>query len=684
MKISSNSKKAYILFIIISVSIFSGCAARMPANNPLDSGWEYAVGTLEDSYRDGARLDYQPLDKLLGLESLIPGNEGVIWVRNVFRVPQELENSELALLLGRITMADRTYLNGQLLGSGGSFPPNYFSEWNSYRYHRIPGPLLRETAPNSLLIKIYINGEGSITGRVLLSDVDTVENIYRSQEFYNSNINILISAVMFIMAAYHLLMFLMRRKDRENLYYALLSFSFSVYLTNFFITKVPGFWNMGLSYTAFQKIIFISIFVIAYAIASFIREFLGREEPVWQKWVLGFASLLPCILYIVIPDYATLRVIVPYSQLFFLIHLGFSIYYVAAAVAKRNKDAYILLLGLSPFILTILFDLIVHQLLEYNELIYLTGLGMPLFLLAILFILAGRFVRYHNEVEELNRDLEQKVEKRTEELQKTNDELEDALTELQHKNDIAKRDMDMATTVQENLYPQKAPVTDEWAVSYFFKPMAGVSGDLYDFYTRENKLKGIALLDVSGHGIASGLITMIAKSIARRQFSRGESRKLNEVLYTINDNICREIENVDNYLTGIFLRFRNDIVEYVNAGHTELIFKSARTGKAKIVNQKEGDFKGWFLGIPDMLSEYTALNFRARKDDIILLYTDCLNESVNPDGEEYGMERIMDSLQRAPNGPAPTILKFIMDEFFEFTGKKEFNDDLTVILIKRQ
>jgi sigma-B regulation protein RsbU (phosphoserine phosphatase) len=49
--------------------------------------------------------------------------------------------------------------------------------------------------------------------------------------------------------------------------------------------------------------------------------------------------------------------------------------------------------------------------------------------------------------------------------------------------------------------------------------MSGISGDLYDFYLDDDTLSGISLFDVSGHGIASGLITMLAKSILFRTYN---------------------------------------------------------------------------------------------------------------------------------------------------------------------
>ena len=68
--------------------------------------------------------------------------------------------------------------------------------------------------------------------------------------------------------------------------------------------------------------------------------------------------------------------------------------------------------------------------------------------------------------------------------------------------------------------PKTAPKNDAWDIAFEFIPMSGVSGDLYDFYVSEGEITGLTLCDVSGHGIASGLVTMIARSVFFRNFSK--------------------------------------------------------------------------------------------------------------------------------------------------------------------
>ncbi|MBN2618423.1 MAG: SpoIIE family protein phosphatase [Spirochaetales bacterium] len=676
-------KVRFLIPLLLLLFLLLSCDKNSLNANKLPNNWEYMVGSEKDTIFSLDKTQFTELESLSHLENLLPGKEGYIWVRNSFTIPKNLVSTNIAILLGRITMADKTYLNNEFIGSGGEFPPEFFSNWNEFRFFPLPKSAINPGKTNELLIKIFIAGEGSITGELLLDSREKIEKIYKNSEFLNSNINIIISSILIVMSAYYFFMFFMRKKDKENLYFAILSISTSIYLTNFFISKIPGFESWQPSYISFQKVIFISVFISTYAFTFYIREFLNIEKINWQRNIILGVTIIPIVIYLFPRNYIVLRTITNYFQVLLLMPLSLASYYIIKSIIRKNRDTRILLVGISPFIITVLFDLITHQLLKMNSVIYITGFGMPIFLISNLFILSGRFVNYHTEVESLNRDLELKVEIRTRDLDIANKELESTLIKLEEKNKIAKKDMDMAETIQKNLFPKNSPQTDEWDSSFIFKPMSGVSGDLYDFYMENSRLLGVILLDVSGHGIASGLLTMIANTICRRIFFKTLSKPLSLTVDKINDDLIYEINNVDNYLTGIFLRFNGDYVEYVNAGHGDLLHKSGKTGKVTIINNSTQDFKGWFLGLEDMRQPYKALKFKVQKDDVLFLYTDGLNESKNSAGLDFGVEGVIEALSNSPNGSANEILNYIVDELYKFTGSNELNDDLTAIIVKK-
>ena len=287
-----------------------------------------------------------------------------------------------------------------------------------------------------------------------------------------------------------------------------------------------------------------------------------------------------------------------------------------------------------------------------------------------------------DKLSEYSNTLEDKVSERTEELQCAMEELEAINNRLVEAQRIADLDMRMAINVQSSLFPKEAPALKDWELAFKYKPLTGVSGDMYEFYTNDNTLEGLVVADVSGHGIASALITMIARSVFFRNFNHNRHEDLNVVIDKISSDMINEIGNVDNYLTSILLRFKNNIVEYVNAAHTELLYKRADKGNVFHVKQNGNDIKGLFIGISDLRYPYKMMKFKMMKGDELLIYTDCIIENMNSEGIYYGEKRLLSAFEKSPSNSSQKTLDYILNDFYTFIGSEIISDDLTVVVCK--
>ena len=294
-----------------------------------------------------------------------------------------------------------------------------------------------------------------------------------------------------------------------------------------------------------------------------------------------------------------------------------------------------------------------------------------------------RIESLESELRSYAETLEEKVKLRTAELRLANEELQEYIEQLNEAKRIAEQDMRMAANVQEHLLPGGYEDKQNWDIAIEFKPMMQVSGDFYDFYEKEGRLEGVGLFDVSGHGVSSGLITVLAKAIVKRVFNTGRHLKFHRIIELINDNLIREIKSTGNYLTGILLRFDGDYVEYVNAGHGDLIYKNGRTGETICVTSGDNLWKGFFLGIEAMRSRFKTLKLKMSPGDVLVLYTDCLNESMNEHEEAFDIERIIESVQNCEEGSAESIKERILTDFYSFVGTSSLEDDLTLMVLKK-
>ena len=152
-----------------------------------------------------------------------------------------------------------------------------------------------------------------------------------------------------------------------------------------------------------------------------------------------------------------------------------------------------------------------------------------------------------------------------------------------------------------------------------------------------------------------------------------------------NDRIITQKGNVENYLTGILLRFEDDHVYYVNGGHPAMFFRNA-AGKASMaaIAGKEKEASGGLIGIKNLPVEYTGIKFKMSPGDAILIYTDCLYETKDERGVEFGTDRIKLAFEHATGHTAQEKLNQVLGEFKEFVEGAEVKDDLTMIVIQKK
>lgn len=268
------------------------------------------------------------------------------------------------------------------------------------------------------------------------------------------------------------------------------------------------------------------------------------------------------------------------------------------------------------------------------------------------------------------------------ELEVANDSLIQTNQELNIARLTANRDMDMATNVQSLFLPRETPESEDWEVSYYFKPMSGVSGDFYDFYVIDDTFAGISLFDVSGHGIASGLISMVAKSIILRSFEMGYKKKygLNDILNYANGLLNNEIGNLNNFITGVLMRFNKNSIEYVNAAHPPIILKS-ELGCDVIGSD---DVYGSILGCPQIDSVYKVVTLDINEGDSLIIYSDGLIESTNNDEKVLGTQGLVDLVEKCNCQSSSEYLDLIVQGFNDFIGDSQLDDDLSVLVLRKK
>lgn len=254
--------------------------------------------------------------------------------------------------------------------------------------------------------------------------------------------------------------------------------------------------------------------------------------------------------------------------------------------------------------------------------------------------------------------------------------------DLNRRKEVLEEEIKLASIVQQNFFYQNTASIKGWKLYCYSKAMAGVSGDFYDVFIRKEKLDGIGIFDVSGHGVSSGLVTMLVKNIIHREFYKKNHLELWETLNRINDRIIEEKGDIENYLTGILLRINKENVEIVNAGHpAPIIYKSA-TKKVSFLERDNRSIGA--IGISEAPTYYISQFMECEKDDEIILYTDGITDAINEKGEIFGKERFFNVAENMVRMSFKDQINYLKVTMKNFGISKPVNDDITIIILRKE
>lgn len=244
------------------------------------------------------------------------------------------------------------------------------------------------------------------------------------------------------------------------------------------------------------------------------------------------------------------------------------------------------------------------------------------------------------------------------------------------------QELEMAATVQKSFYSNDLTSIEGWNIACFNDPMMSLSGDLFDFFVRRNRLNGLCIFDVSGHGLSAGLVTMLVKNTMEEEFYRFEDHNLGFTMSRINERVRREKGNIENYLTGILLRFTQEGIEMADAGHPIPIIYRAQKDTTDFLDCNIEDCHG-VIGLGDLNFNYKQTDISLNTNDRLFLYTDGFTEARNEAGEEYGKERFLESIGKYNGLPVEAQLMAIKDDLRRFRGKAPVTDDVSLIILEK-
>jgi phosphoserine phosphatase RsbU/P len=236
--------------------------------------------------------------------------------------------------------------------------------------------------------------------------------------------------------------------------------------------------------------------------------------------------------------------------------------------------------------------------------------------------------------------------------------------------------LQIARQVQLELLPEKDPICKNFDISAYIFPAEEVSGDYYDWVRVFEDQIGIIVADAVGKGIPAALLMAFLRASMRAAVQVGYAPNIafSKVSALLNDSI-----RDNQFITGVYglLDATNKTFVFSNAGHNPpLLIKP--DGEYRFVEY--GDMP---LGMfPD--THYHQHFIRFEPSQVLVIYTDGITESTNPNGDEYGQERFAKRILDGIHLPARKLIDHIRKGVSDFTERKFLDDDGTLFIIKAE
>jgi sigma-B regulation protein RsbU (phosphoserine phosphatase) len=199
-------------------------------------------------------------------------------------------------------------------------------------------------------------------------------------------------------------------------------------------------------------------------------------------------------------------------------------------------------------------------------------------------------------------------------------------------------------------------------------------GDFFTVQSRDNQTI-FALGDISGKGLAAGMWTTHLVGLTNNYAAQTSEPRA--IVAGVNHDLCAMPLTMS--LASLFLAKLDPvsgILEYCSAGHPPALLL-----------RKNGDLEslsegGLLLGVTSDANYYSA-KVQLGPDDVLLVYSDGILESMNEKSDEFGYARLREELRRAQNHSADSILFSVLGAVQDFAGTRPLLDDMTLAVIRR-
>ncbi len=239
-------------------------------------------------------------------------------------------------------------------------------------------------------------------------------------------------------------------------------------------------------------------------------------------------------------------------------------------------------------------------------------------------------------------------------------------------------ELNIARDIQLGLVPKTFPSFPQYKAFDLYAtlvPAKEIGGDLYDFFLIDEENLCFALGDVSDKGIPSALLMVVTRTLIRTL-----SEKINspsEMMNKINNIISADNPRTMfvTLIIGI-LNIKTGKIKYANGGHNPpVVIKNHEE-----VYYNKGRNEPLVGAIPDI--QYSDLELELSPGESFFLYTDGVNEAMNPESVQYSNGKLLSQIEQNRSKPANEIIENMLNSIKEHSQTAPQSDDIAMLMIK--
>jgi serine phosphatase RsbU (regulator of sigma subunit) len=234
------------------------------------------------------------------------------------------------------------------------------------------------------------------------------------------------------------------------------------------------------------------------------------------------------------------------------------------------------------------------------------------------------------------------------------------------------RELQVAAEIQRALLPDALLTGSHFEVAAASIPCRAIGGDFFDYFNLPDDHFGFALGDVAGKGPPAALLTaMIQGAFAAQVSSAGSPAAL---MALVNRTLIRRAIQ-SRFATVIYGTLSPDgRLTYSNAGHNPPVMMT-RNGVRRL------ETGGLILGLFPQAS-YEEETIQLASGDTLVIFSDGVTEALNAAGDEFGEERLLESLEACRSLPPEAVLDRILTAVRTFAASAAQNDDVTALVLR--